>query len=410
MAPTPAPEGSPAAYFAALLRHHMDVGTRPTAESGIGKWTEDGLRFKANRISRRTLQYYRNGSLQPPDVTPFIKAFFGENPRHAFKRKVFLNAYADATGTEPPSSAFAEANISVHVPTHFMGRNDALSAIDAALAVDRRRVVITALHGLRGVGKTTVAAAYAYRRQRQYHATWWVRAHTVPTMRSDLINLGVRLQWIGAEDKEEPALAAVINRLRLEGEGVLLIFDNALSAESLTPYLPRDGLAQVLITSNAHNWRLLTSADPIEVRVWPSNVGADFLIARTGRSTEREAAEALSNSLGGLPLAHEQAAAYCERLDVDFAEYRRRFVAAPVKMLDNKRYAPAHYYDGQTVAKTFGLAIEAASKEHPAVQTLMWHLALLAPESVPLFLLKEKQKSLARLIHEGGGSEVASVA
>jgi hypothetical protein len=30
-----------------------------------------------------------------------------------------------------------------------------------------------------------------------------------------------------------------------------------------------------------------------------------------------------------LPLAHEQAAAYCERLGISLAEYRRRFEAAP---------------------------------------------------------------------------------
>ena len=33
--------------------------------------------------------------------------------------------------------------------------------------------------------------------------------------------------------------------------------------------------------------------------------------------------------MGGLPLAHEQAAAYCERLEISLDEYRKRFEAAP---------------------------------------------------------------------------------
>ena len=63
-------------------------------------------------------------------------------------------------------------------------------------------------------------------------------------MRADLVALGVRLGWVGADDKEEPALAAVMERLRHEGEGILLIYDNAIDADALKPYLPRGGAAR----------------------------------------------------------------------------------------------------------------------------------------------------------------------
>jgi hypothetical protein len=147
-----------------------------------------------------------------------------------------------------------------------------------------------------------------------------------------------------------------MEQLRHDGEGILLIFDNALSAASLRPYLPRGGASRVLITSNSHAWREV--AEPVEVRLWPKNVGADFLIARTGREGEHRAAEALSVALGGLPLAHEQAAAYCERLAISLADYRKRFQAAPARMLDTERDAPAEYNDRRTVARTFVLAVD----------------------------------------------------
>jgi hypothetical protein len=96
--------------------------------------------------------------------------------------------------------------------------------------------------------------------------------------------------------------------------------------------------------------------------------------------------------LGGLPLAHEQAAAYCERLDISFNKYRNRFEVTPVRLLDDARHAPAEYSDGLTVAKTFGLAIEEAAKLHPAAEPLLVHAALLAPEPIPLFLFSEARE------------------
>src|SRR5580658_4228480 len=60
-----------------------------------------------------------------------------------------------------PGQAFAVANIPLHVPAHFLGRDDALAAIEAALRRATDGPTVAALYGLRGVGKTTLAAAYA---------------------------------------------------------------------------------------------------------------------------------------------------------------------------------------------------------------------------------------------------------
>jgi tetratricopeptide (TPR) repeat protein len=310
-----------------------------------------------------------------------------------------------------PGKVFAVSNIPIRVPKHFMGRDDALEATDAALRRDEGRVAITALHGLRGVGKTTLAAAYADRHRSDYRATWWIRAQTEAGMRADLVALGIRLGWISADDKEERAVEVVMERLRHEGEGILLIFDNTVDANALKPYLPRGGGARVLVTSNAHAWRGV--AAPVEIRLWPKEIGADYLIVRTGREAERDAAEALSLALGGLPLAHEQAAAYCERLDVSLADYRKRFETAPSRLLDDARHAPAEYHDGLTVAKTFALAIEEAAKLHPAAEPLIIHAALLAPEPIPLFLFAEAREKfgerLALMLADDGLDEAMAV-
>jgi hypothetical protein len=76
-----------------------------------------------------------------------------------------------------------------------------------------------------------------------------------------------------------------MERLSHEGEGILLIFDNALDADALRDYLPRGGATKVLITSNVRAWRKI--AVPLDIRPWREKSGADYLIARTGRKKER---------------------------------------------------------------------------------------------------------------------------
>jgi len=305
----------------------------------------------------------------------------------------FMQHRAPAERAAFPGKVSAVSNIPIRVPEHFLGRDDDLLVIEKALARYEGRVAITALHGMRGIGKTTLAAAFAERHRNDYRATWWIRAQSEMTIRADLMALGVRLAWVESDDEQEGALAAVAERLRHEGEGILLVYDNAVDARSVERYLPRGGAAKVLITSNAHAWRGV--AEPVEVLLWPTTIGADYLIARTDRAAEREAAQALSQMLGGLPLAHEQAAAYCERLRVSLAEYARRFTKAPTRLLDEARYAVGAYHDGLTVAKAFTLAIEEAAKADPAAAPLLLHAALLAAEPVPLFLFADAAEKFA---------------
>jgi tetratricopeptide (TPR) repeat protein len=322
----------------------------------------------------------------------------------------FIEAPVKPDAVAFPGKAFAVSNIPVRVPEHFLGRDETLEAIDAALKRNGDRVAIAALHGLPGVGKTTLAAAYAERHRADYRATWWIRAQADSTMRADLGALGVRLGWVAADEKEGPALDAVRERLRQEGEGLLLIYDNAIDAASLGPYLPPGGASRVLVTSNAHGWRGI--AAPVDIGVWPQQVGADYLLVRTGRMHERDEAEALSEALGGLPLAHEQAAAYCERLGISLADYRARFEAAPARLLDAVKDAPAEYHDHLTVAKSFALAIDEAAKLNPAAAPVIAHASLLGPEPIPLFLFSEGREEfgepLASQLAEDGLDEAVA--
>jgi AAA ATPase domain len=101
----------------------------------------------------------------------------------------FMTARGAPEAVAFPGRVFAVSNIPVRAPTHFIGRDDALAAIETALRRNEGRVAITALHGLRGVGKTALAAVYAERHRADWRATWWIRAQAEPSIRADLVAL-----------------------------------------------------------------------------------------------------------------------------------------------------------------------------------------------------------------------------
>ncbi|WP_198172719.1 tetratricopeptide repeat protein [Bradyrhizobium sp. AT1] len=302
----------------------------------------------------------------------------------------------DSMGKFSTSAAIAIAGLVRHLPAqgkpgpaidnvpfrelrNFLGRDDDLAAIDTAFKTGSGRAAVSALHGLRGVGKTTLAAAYAERRRTNYRATWWIRAGTEHTIRADLVGLGVQLGWVVDDAAEDPAIKAVLQRLRIDGNGILLIYDNAIGRNELTEFLPRGGASHIIITSNAPDWRGI--ADPVEIAVWPKEIGADFLIARTGRVSERAEALALSHALGGLPLAHEQASAYCDRVGLPFREYIARFEVTSVEFLDKAEDAPRDYR--LTVAKTFEIAMAEAASRQAVSYFFLLVAASLAAQPIP---------------------------
>jgi tetratricopeptide (TPR) repeat protein/transcriptional regulator with XRE-family HTH domain len=393
--------------FGAVLKWHLVRGTRPggNVDRPGRKWSQKEF-ADAVGVNYRTVTYWLKDEHLPMEIETVERLLFGSDTSYDAWRLELRNTHVanfsnqpadiEAQSTERAPRVFIDeppiaSNIPFAVPMHFLGRDDLFLAIDERFSHHARPVAVTALHGMHGVGKTTLAAAYAERARDKYQATWWIRAHSESTIRSDLVALGMRLGWVGTNDKEDQALARVMEHLRHVKKGILLIYDNAVSAAKLKSYLPRGGCIQALITSNSHNWRGV--AETIETPLWSKQIGADYLVLRTGRHAERDQAEALSDLLGGLPLAHEQAAAYCERLEISLREYRARFEARPVPFLDDVRDTPTDHNDGMTVAKSFTLAIEEAAKLDSAIEPLIMYVAILPPEPIPLFFFSEARQT-----------------
>ena len=111
--------------------------------------------------------------------------------------------------------------------------------------------VVFAVTGIRGVGKTQVAAAYARRRiDDGWRLVAWVDASDEASVLAGLAQVAVAA-GIGPAGEDARVLAAGVRHwLEADGERRLLVFDNAVDLDMLRPFLPAGGAAQVVVTSS----------------------------------------------------------------------------------------------------------------------------------------------------------------
>ena len=99
------------------------------------------------------------------------------------------------------------------------------------------------------------------------------------------------------------------------------MFDNAGRPDELEHLLPQGGGGRVLITSRNRTWPFATLVD---VPTLSRAASVALLLSRTEQH-DRDAADALAEELGDLPLALDQAAAYVHETAITLGEYLRIF-------------------------------------------------------------------------------------
>ena len=186
----------------------------------------------------------------------------------------------------------------------------------------RLRVVLV---GMRGCGKSQLASDLAQWCEKQkWHLVAWINATSKEQVRSGLIELADRLGIETQGRNEESIIEQCFSHLESgEPSDRLIVFDNVEDINHLTKLVPRgDGLRVVVTTTNEHGWKN-QSWDSIKVGVFSREDSIKCLLQITD-SEDREAADAVAQKLGDLPLAIVQAGATACEEDLTLKQYISR--------------------------------------------------------------------------------------
>jgi tetratricopeptide (TPR) repeat protein len=197
----------------------------------------------------------------------------------------------------------------------------------AVAAVTGQVAMICAVTGLRGVGKTQLAAAYARRRVNDgWGLVAWIDAETRQSLVVGLAAVAGRLGVADPRADSERSASRLRDELQSRTADGLLVLDNAVSPEDVAPFLMASGGTQIVITSTNQEFAQL--GVPVNVSVFTSEESVRYLRERTGL-TDTTGAAAVAAALGYLPLALAQAASALASQRLSYQEYLERLRTVP---------------------------------------------------------------------------------
>ena len=296
------------------------------------------------------------------------------------------------TGTSMTGASALLVNVPLR-NTSFVGRMGLLQAVEEQLsAQDTAAVLPHALHGMGGVGKSQLALEYVYRHQQDYKVICWIPAERESLILTALANLAARLRLVpaaqdgGSAPAANTAVPAVIEALRSGApyDNWLLIFDNAENVDGVRNYFPANGPGKIIVTSRNREWERV--ATPLRVNVFEREESIELLQKRSPDLSQTDAGR-LAAALGDLPLAVEQAGAWRAVTGMLVDEYLDLLNQRSPEILD---LAPAPDYP-LTVAAAWDISLERIGENSPGSRELLDICACMAPEPVPLSMLRKSR-------------------
>jgi tetratricopeptide (TPR) repeat protein len=299
---------------------------------------------------------------------------------YAAGRDINISNYVQAPPPPAPNHTASVQVVTGEIPREplsFVARSAQaeLSRAAAGAAV----AVVCPVTGLRGVGKTQLAAAYARARVRDgWGLVGWVNAESRDTLLAGLARIA---EATGVGDPQGDSLESarkLKEHLQTRPDDSLLVFDNASDPDQLRPFLPAIGKTQVVVTTTDRGFTEL--GRPVEVPVFSRLESVDYLAERTGLA-DRAGAAAVAEELGDLPLGLAQAAAAIVRQHLTYTRYLERLRRVPVEALLGR--IPGADYPRSTAAALL-MSVDAAEASDPAGLThrVLRVVAAMSPDGV----------------------------
>ena len=279
------------------------------------------------------------------------------------------------------------------VTTGFVKREGQDELFDAIFTHAEPRTVLT---GMRGSGKTQLAATVAARcEEENWPIVAWINAASRTELVADLYELALRAGIDAPKDvPPETIIQRFLDQLRsAEAADRLFVFDNVENLDDLRDLIPECSGVRVVITTTRHlDWDSL-GWWPMTVGIFEREQSIALLCERTGE-THRDAADRIAELLGDLPVAVAQAAATAKWGGYTLSSYLDRLSNHPLKSsisrLEGDDYPDAV---GGALFMAYEQVLEQLRTKHPQQESvatsLLDILSLLAASGVPTHWLLE---------------------
>ncbi|MDZ8223550.1 NB-ARC domain-containing protein, partial [Nostoc sp. ChiVER01] len=204
------------------------------------------------------------------------------------------------------------------LPTSFVERpeysNDLKTRLLTESSSDNRALVITAIHGLGSVGKSTLAAALAHDAEIQTRFCDGILWATLGQQPDVLSLLSGWVQALGDYNFKPTSAEVASTHLRtlLYDKAVLLVVDDAWNTEDAQAFNVGGARCQVLVTTREGAIADALKASTYSLDIMTASQAMELLTKNLRREIsgkERQSAEKLAEGVGYLPLALELAAA-----------------------------------------------------------------------------------------------------
>ena len=232
----------------------------------------------------------------------------------------------------------------------FCGRETEIDAIEAQLKTTKTGCSESAICGLGGVGKTSLAIEFLWRQKEKKEypgGIFWISGENNHLFQSSVSEMA---RQVGTFDKDfSNSLSRTLDWLIRREKLWCLVVDNLDELEMsmdlrklLTGHWKQAARGHIILTTRREATEIgeetgIEESFCIELKCLTEEEGVQFLRIRSGTAGEDSDIRELVRELGGLPLALDQAAAHIRSLRQPIKEYLEKYRKQKMLLLKKKK-------------------------------------------------------------------------